>query len=114
MRDIKFRFYVKKDKCMISNVRVNSDVNDTFKSDSSISMQYIGIRDMDGVAIYESDVLARFINNSFVFYKVAWDDLTHSFMIIELSSGTAYYELREPEKYTVIGNIHENADLLGG
>lgn len=120
MREIKFRAWVPKVKRMgrvselnfMTNtlaVATNPVFNEIFRLKQVRLMQYTGLKDMNGVEIYEGDIvkayrtcqsdLITFDNGSF---GIALDDW-HSF-----ESFTDFYG-----KCEVIGNKFENPELLG-
>lgn len=105
MRDIKFRAWCKLDNTYVEPYTVQEMIS---SKESDILLdelynefefeQYTGIKDKYGDEIYENDVLKSVGGNTEVviyidgrFEPVCWYD---------------------EETYEVIGNIHENADLL--
>lgn len=116
-REIKFRFWRdgRMQQAHQLNAYVNSDNN--FAGDGEILMQYTGIKDKNGKEIYEGD-LFNVANNK-------------TYVVKYIESGTSDYELRAAtfvlwyneemffpfdefamENGKVIGNIHQNTDLL--
>lgn len=71
-----------------------------FLGDGAILMQYTGLKDKNGVEIYEGDILKGGI---YKVYVVEWDYGNTTFGLNEYSVRKAF---------EVIGNIYENKDLL--
>lgn len=72
--------------------------------------QYTGLKDRHGKEIYEGDIVRfydRFVS------KVEWKNAR---FCKDLNNGDGYTLLSEDDSgyYEVIGNIHENPELLGG
>lgn len=112
MREIKFRAWVKDiephDMYMVDDIIFKENsigyLESTHQSFDFILMQYTGLRDNNGVEIYEGD-LVRPANEK---------DKTYC---IEVKLGAPYDQMRPhwmiwPEDNEVIGNIYENPDLI--
>ena len=93
-------------------------------SKNNILMQYTGLKDKNGVEIYEGDILADVDEPEPCIHKVYWENDALRFNILTLvddegnwDSGI-YDELSEgAEKgktkyFEVIGNIYENPELI--
>jgi len=74
-------------------------------SDTAPIMQYTGLKDKNGVEIFESDILKMTAANG----KVIFDN--GCFYIWEMAYGAVPPKHWNPT-WEVIGNIHENPELL--
>ena len=83
--------------------------------------QPTGLKDKNGKEIYEGDIIEEEIDfNSKMTdgtfrYKVCWDDTTLCWSINNIGNESIHDELWETNSSRrIIGNIHENPELIGG
>lgn len=125
MRDIKFRAWVKTDieddgifEYMESDASTFLDPFELHKRGKIILLQYTGLNDKNGVEIYEGDVLKSDDKYNEI-VSVVWN---HGEFKLRLEFKRADVKGQEhthhanikiyPHRYTVIGNIYEDARLL--
>ncbi|HBO55539.1 MAG TPA: hypothetical protein DD625_00915 [Leuconostoc mesenteroides] len=125
MREIKFRAWFTRNEKYIKPMTIQNMIHQKV-STFSLSVlyneivfeQYTGLKDKNGVEIYENDI----IHVQSHLYKdhigaIIWSQGTAGFCI---SDNTNEFNIPRPLgmqidgflSYEVIGNIHENADLL--
>lgn len=79
-----------------------------YSKDDVVIEQCTGQRDINRKLIYEGDILKDRGNAR---WKVIWDDDEVAFCVVSGRKGFVYY-LSDFEDCEVIGNIHENPELL--
>lgn len=102
MREIKFRAWDGKE---MTDVPVNHSgyrLNELLEgiSDNYTLMQYTGLKDKNGVEIYEGDVMDSPRGNIAIVYEIATGFFGN------------FRDGENPEYYEILGNIYENPELL--
>lgn len=109
-KEIKFRGWGAKSKVMIEDVILAKWQLEELRDGRYILMQYTGLKDRNGVEIYESNYVRFTKNNKFIGEGVVVfkDCCFHIHDDYELLRDTSagHYECE------VIGNIYENPELL--
>ena len=109
MRDIKFRYWREEDKKMIYPHHTELPNN------QNVLMQYTGLKDKNGKEIYEGDILGG-VYESPIFYCLKCKCFQLEFTDFGCAACTGdvhWAEIAEDDgKLEVIGNIHENPELI--
>lgn len=130
-RELKFRFYNLKSNKMILGESGKFNSKDLIETDKWKVMQYVGIKDLNGVDIYEDDILEIYEEDedsccgNVIKYKVKifWDRYQSTYRFNDgkyYVLGNAPYinlyatlsNFRNRCEFKVIGNIYENINLL--
>lgn len=122
-REIKFRFWDNDENEMIYWNQISPLLREYFATTTElIPMQFTGIKDKNGVEIYEGDIIPEWLEdsvlkeNGFWWYGIVnfingqWKVLQPDFNYTDFDDMSKLYE--DFEILEVIGNIHENPELL--
>ena len=114
----RFRVWNKTEKVYLKMPESHCDNTSFFLSvmEDEVLEQCTGLRDKNGRLIYENDVvkitgdiMTMPIKYMDCLFKVIWADIGFCFEMLNENDGLGFCECFE---YEVIGNIHENPELL--
>lgn len=118
MRKVEFRYWCNFEKEMYPKAYVEEHLNLAFMSElievaqeRYIFLEYTGLKDKNGLKIYDGDILKDEFDRV---SQVYWVDKEARFTIREVGRKTEYFMLINHLHVEVIGNIYENPELLKG
>ena len=123
MRELKFRVWEEREKEYDTWSYILDDSGNLFRNaygalikcdkKDYIIEQYTGLKDKNGEMVYEGDIVLDCYDGDDAFI-VEWDKDTASFILTDTDNIICvnFYEYFPDKELEVIGNIHENQELL--
>lgn len=128
MRKLKFRVWDNLKKAWVTNKRIHTINTDETgygylqHPDGFTIEQFIGLKDKNGKEIYEGDIVKATWkeNNPYGYFPKDWDE-NEDIIFVKYSAPSFNLQQRygdggqiciEDFKWEIIGNIHENPELL--
>lgn len=82
---------------------------------SETAGQFTGLTDRNGVKIFEGDIVnVKTISGSFINYVITWFNSDLCWVMQSLKDTSVRFRLRSCWEFEVVGNIHDNPEMLKG
>lgn len=111
-REIKFRAWNYVQKVMLGCISIEHLLTEPPLSkngvDELIIMQYTGLKDEDGVEIYEGDVIEWYGSKLFIL----WEETDAAFFAFSSDGSVAESGQEWANDCKVVGNIYQNGELM--
>lgn len=115
-RELKFRCWNNCLREYIPEEELLENFRECMNEDHLYIEQYIGLKDKKGKEIYEGDIVKLYQYKKLQgIYLVQYDELNGEYVwcLNEDTDSAEYGSFPYLGRYQVIGNIHENPELLG-
>jgi uncharacterized phage protein (TIGR01671 family) len=117
MREIKFRAWNHESRIMTEGLEISHLMKEESfvlanKSESYVWMQFTGLKDKNGVDIYEGDIVRIFGNNKGFFKVIFVNCYVGGWVLKHKDLDSVSLGARKESEIEVIGNIHQTPELL--
>lgn len=97
-----------------NNLDGENEYTNSLESEEWVLMQYTGLKDKNGVEIYEGDILkCDFDDGDPAIGFVCWSNMEGGYIYNTRGCGICFNEFYAKRLSEVIGNIYENPEMQG-